>query len=108
MLEPVCGRPGEGSLKVRDVIEPELGVRRSVGWEPWRRPPDELPRDEFDSCRCSIRFVWTLPTDVGGGVWLRSAAAAAAEERLGLASLLAMKAFEAAVWADAEGVVFKG
>lgn len=104
--ELVCGRPGEGSRNVLDDMDPELGVR-------WREPPRTgavaaLPRDELESCRCSMRFDWTFSTDVGVVVWLRNAAAAAADDRALPASLFAAKALVAAVCADADGVVFSG
>lgn len=104
--ELVCGRPGEGSRKVLEDMELELGVR-------WREPPRTgavaaLPRDELDSRRCSMRFDWTSSTDVGLVVWLRNAAAAAADDRALPPSLFAVKALVAAVCADADGVVFSG
>jgi hypothetical protein len=91
--------PGDGLRKVRSVIDPELVRRCSAPGRCW---PCPLP---FDDCelRRSMRFVTVSPT--GGGVvtCVRSAAAAAAFERVGLVSRSLTKAFVAAK--DADGLV---
>ena len=64
--------------------------------------------EALEACLCSMRFVWTSLTDVGGGVCFRRAAAAADEERFALEVWEARKAWTAAVWADGEGLEFTG
>lgn len=81
--ELVDGRLGDESRKVLAVIELELFVLRSV--PPTlaeRRPFIGLAGDSVEARRWTIRFVCTFSTFVGVGVRFRSAAAAAAEERL--------------------------
>ena len=65
-----------------------------------------LPLDDVEPCRCIMRLVWTSLTGVGVVVWERSAAAAAAEERLAFEMRFARKACAAAVAAAAVGGTF--
>lgn len=76
-------------------MEPELECRRNPGrcWLP-------LPWEEREPLR-TMRFVTVSPTGVGVVVCVRSAAAAAAEERAPLDSRSRRKAFVAAREADA-------
>ena len=96
-LREDVGLDGDWSLNVLSVIDPEL---------PWRRrvpgPTVALPFDDTDAFR-RIRFVCTSLTGVGLVVWVRSAAAAAADERATLEARFARKACAAAV--AAAGVV---
>lgn len=62
---------GDGERKVLSLIEPELGCLRTPG------VLEELPEDPL----LCMRFVWMLPTGTGEVLWVRRAAAAAAEER---------------------------
>ena len=55
-----------------------------------------------------MRFVCTSSIGVGVGVWVRRAVAAAAEDRLALEGCDARNACVAAVWADGEGLGFRG
>lgn len=55
-----------------------------------------------------MRLVWTLSTEVGVGVKLRSAAAAAAEDRLLEDDWDLRKAWLAADWADCAAGVERG
>lgn len=64
--------------------------------------------DEADCFLRSIRLVWTSLTGVGGGVWLRRAAAAAEEDRLGVGFWEARNAWRAAVCAEGDGLTFRG
>lgn len=93
---------GEGSLKVRSAIDPELFCRSNPGRS------FRLPLEEADPRRCVIRFVCISPTGVGLVVCERSAAAAAAFDRLALEVRLARNACTAAVDAAALGAAFKG
>jgi len=81
---------GEGARNERSVMDPELE---------WRRKPGgccvPLPCDDKEAFR-TIRFVTVSPTGVGDEVCVRSAAAAAAEDRLALDSRSRRKAFVAA------------
>lgn len=91
---------GDWSRNERSVMEPELEWRRKPGrWVP-------LPCEETEAFR-TIRFVTVSPTGVGVGVWVRRAAAAAAEERAPLDSRSRRKAFVAAREADALGVLLE-
>jgi hypothetical protein len=87
-------RAGEGSRKVRSVMEPELECRRNAGacWLP-------LPCDDTEPLR-AMRFVMVWPTGVGDRGWVRRAAAAADDERDALLSWFRMNAFVAASEAD--------
>lgn len=77
---PAPGRCGEGERNERSVMEPLLFVRCRPGLAgDIVRLPLALPCDEVEFRR-TMRFVCMLPGCVGGGVWDRSAAAAAAEE----------------------------
>ena len=80
-----AGRLGEGSLKVRSVIDPLLVLRRSPGRS------GALPFDDKDPRLC-MRLVCTCPTGAGLVVWERRAAAAAAAERSPLEARFARKA----------------
>lgn len=73
-------RAGEGSRKVRSVMEPELEWRRRAGgcWP-------ALPCDDSEPLR-AIRFVTVWPTGVGAKGWVRRAAAAAEDESEALLS----------------------
>ena len=93
-------RAGEGARKVRSVMEPELECRRKPG-RAWL----SLPWEEMEALR-TIRFVTVSPTGVGDVACVRSAAAAAAEDKAPLDSRSRMKAFVAAREADAEGGLF--
>lgn len=88
-----------------------LALRKTASW-PGRAPAAalEAPIDEADCCRCIVRLVWTFSTDVGVGVCLRRAAAAADEESLALAFAAcdARKACAAAVCAENDGLGFMG
>ena len=99
-------RIGEGVLKVLSVIDPELFCRCNP---PGRCTiPPALPSEEFEACRWTMRFVCSSPTGTGLVVYERSAAAAAALERLALEVRLARKAWTAAVDAAALGGVLAG
>ena len=82
-------------------MEPELECRRSPGrcWLP-------LPCEDTEPLR-TMRFVTVSPTGVGVVVWVRRAAAAAAEDRAPLDSRSRMKALVAASEAEAEGGRFE-
>lgn len=81
--ELVAGRWGDWSRKVRALIELLLLERRSVVLRlAERRPPTGLTCEWVELRRWTMRFVWTFSTRVGVGVELRSAAAAAAEDKL--------------------------
>ena len=74
-------------------MDPLLGVRRSGC-----RPLSRLPVDETDALRRAARFDWTWATLVGVVGRAFSAAAAAAEDKVGFeAGSLRMKAEAAAV-----------
>lgn len=62
---------GDGERKVLSLIEPALGCRRTAG---------ALAALAPDPLLC-MRLVWMLPTGTGEVLWVRRAAAAAAEER---------------------------
>lgn len=84
---------GARSLNVLFVMEPELcDLLSPPCGTSWRGALFELSVDVLEDCLCSMRFVWTSLTDVGGGVCLRRAAAAAEEERFALAAWEARKA----------------
>ena len=101
--ELVAGRWGDCSRKVRAVIELLLLERRSVPLTlAERRPPTGLTCDWVEARRWTMRFVSTFPTGVGVGVELRSAAAAAAEDRLLVDGCDLRKAWLAADWADCD------
>lgn len=88
---------------MRAVIELLLLERRSVPLTlAERRPPTGLTCVWVDARRWTMRFVSTLPMDVGVGVELRSAAAAAAEDRLLVDGWDLRKAWLAADWADCD------
>lgn len=97
----VTGLEGESPLKILSVIEPLLPLRRSV-----LGPPEALPIDDTDARRC-VRLVWTSLTGVGEVTWVRSAAAAADEERLAFEARSARNACAAAVAAAAVVGVFR-
>lgn len=84
-----AGRPGEGSLNVRSVIDPLLVLRKSPGRS------GALPFDVVDPRLC-MRFVCICPTGAGLVVRERRAAAAAAAERSPLEARFARKACVAA------------
>ena len=96
------GRPfGEGSRNVLSVIDPLLPCLCRLG----RRPVGvALPFEENEFCRAMVLFVWTSCTRVGGGVWLRKAAAAAELDREAFEARLARKAWAAAVVAEKDGL----
>lgn len=103
-------RAGEGSRKVRSDIDPLLPRRsREFPCGPLVDPAIELPIDELEPARRSIRLVWTSPTDTGVVGRARNAAAAAAADSDGLEAWLFRKAEAAAVAALALAVgEFKG
>ena len=97
-------RLGDGSRKVRSVMEPELFCLCRL---PGRRPlPWALPLDEVDPWRCNMRLVFTSLIGVGVVVWERKAAAAAAADRFALDTRLARNAWAAAVAAAGVGGAF--
>ena len=99
-------RAGDGSRNVLSVMDPELVCRRRP---PGRAAvPGALPFEEIEPCLWSIRFVCTSLTGVGVLACVRSAAAAAAEDKFALEARLARKAWAAAVAAAAVGAVFWG
>lgn len=78
---------GDGSRNVRELIDPELPLRRRGALALADRPLAERPIKGLcgacvDWVRWTMRFVWTFSTFVGVGDRFRSAAAAAAAERL--------------------------
>lgn len=77
-----AGRRGDWSRNVRVDMEAELLARRRPFRLVGRRLGTPLAWDETEALRCIMRFVWTFSTEVGVGVRLRRAAAAAAEDRL--------------------------
>ena len=81
---PRLARFGDGSLKVRSVIDPELFCLC--------RPGIELPLDETDPDLWALRFVGKSPTGVGVVGRERRAAAAAAFDKLALEARFARKA----------------
>lgn len=62
---------GDGERKVLSLIEPELGCLRTAGALAALAPEPLL----------CMRLVWILPTGTGEVLWVRRAAAAAAEDR---------------------------
>lgn len=94
-------RAGDGARNERSVMDPELECRRRAGrcWLP-------LPCDDMEALR-TIRFVTVSATGVGVVVWVRRAAAAAAEDRAPLDSRSRRKAFVAASEAEADGGRFE-
>ncbi|EFE33985.1 uncharacterized protein ARB_06935 [Trichophyton benhamiae CBS 112371] len=102
-------RAGDWSLNVLAVMDPELRTLRSPPFLPSGSVfPGGTLIDEADCFLRSIRLVWTSLTGVGGGVWLRRAAAAAEEDRLGFGFWDARNAWRAAVCAEGDGLVFRG
>lgn len=103
-------RAGEGSRKVRSDIDPLLPRRsRALPCGPLVDPAIELPIDELEPARRSIRLVWTSPTDTGVVGRARNAAAAAAADSDALEAWFFRKAEAAAVVALALAVgEFKG
>ena len=96
------GRPGEGDLNVRSVME-ELLSRRTIALPPPGRPMMLLlARDDCEPRRI-MRLVWMLPMFSGEVVWDRKAAAAAAEDRDAVDVELWRNALLAAIAADALG-----
>ena len=84
-------------------MEPELECRRNC----WLgRCWFALPCDEKEPFR-TIRFVTVSPTGVGVVLWVRRAAAAAAEDNAPLDSRSRTKALVAAREADALGGLFE-
>lgn len=65
-----------------------------------RRAPTGLTCEWDEARRWTMRLVWTFSTGVGVGVELRSAAAAAADDRLAPEGWDLKKAWLAADWAD--------
>lgn len=93
---------GDGSRKVRSVIEPELPLRSS--WAPGGPlvdPEIELPIEEFELVLRIVLLVWTSATDVGVVGRARNAAAAAAADKEAFDAWGLRKANAAAVCADA-------
>lgn len=88
---------GDGSRKVLSDIELEL--RRRSNWEDGRAGT-ELALEEPEFSLRIVRFVWTSATLVGDVGRDRSAAAAAAAERVALDLLRARNAWAAAVAAE--------
>lgn len=89
-------RPGEGDLKVRSVMDPELFCRTSAPRLAGRPGTALLPTELTDPL-LTIRFVCRLPTGSGVVTWDLNAAAAAAEESDGLDGALLRKADVAAI-----------
>jgi hypothetical protein len=102
-------RAGEGSLKVRSLIDPLLPLRSSIApGGPFMDPATELPMDEVEPARRSILLVCTSPTDIGVVGRDRRAAAAAADESDALEAWFLRKAEAAAVAADGLGLEIFG
>jgi hypothetical protein len=91
-------RLGDGSRKVRSVMEDVLPRRSSPPGRPCTDPPLELPTEETEPLRM-VRFVWTSATEVGVIGLARRAAAAAAADKDPFEVELLMKACAAAVCA---------
>ncbi len=92
---------GDGSRKVRSVIEPELPLRSSwLPGGPRVDPETELPIEEFELVLRIVLFVWTSATDVGVVGRARNAAAAAAADKEALDGWGLRKANAAAVCAE--------
>lgn len=81
----LCGRCGLGDLKLRSVIDAELPLLCSAGLTLLSTLPPALPREETEALRRTVRFVWTAETSVGVVGRALRAAAAAAEDKEGLA-----------------------
>jgi len=93
---------GDGSRKVRSVIEPELPLRSSSApGGPLVDPETELPIEEFELVLRIVLFVWTSATDVGVVGRARNAAAAAAADKEAFDAWGLRKANAAAACADA-------
>lgn len=107
--ELVAGRWGDWSRKVRALIELLLLERRSVALTlAERRPLTGLACDWIEVRRWTIRFVCTFSMGVGVGVQLRSAVAAAAEDKLTVEGWDFKNAWLAADWAECAAGVESG
>lgn len=100
---------GDGSRKVRSVIEPELPLLTKVEpGGPRTEPPTELPAEEVEPFLRIVLLVWISATDVGVVGLDRNAAAAAAEDKEAFDVREDRNACAAAVVADALTLVFTG